>query len=148
MDDIPEELMYLSISALKFSYSLSPSDMSVELKIGRMQIDNQVFNTPFPIVLFPVLSKVEGSETDFEPFLHFTAVKSTLKVFYSFFFSLSVGSFYLFFESFSFRFFFEILSFIFRNIKGSITIDTLVLEFQKLMLKWTKSSFSKHSVLL
>eukprot|EP00008_Paramoeba_atlantica_P001223 CAMPEP_0201501974 /NCGR_PEP_ID=MMETSP0151_2-20130828/83881_1 /ASSEMBLY_ACC=CAM_ASM_000257 /TAXON_ID=200890 /ORGANISM="Paramoeba atlantica, Strain 621/1 / CCAP 1560/9" /LENGTH=1102 /DNA_ID=CAMNT_0047895529 /DNA_START=905 /DNA_END=4213 /DNA_ORIENTATION=- len=79
LDDIPEELMYLSISALKFSYSLSPSDMSVELKIGRMQIDNQVFNTPFPIVLFPVLSKVEGSETDFEPFLHFTAVKSTLK---------------------------------------------------------------------
>ena len=44
-------------------------------------MDNQVFSTPYPIVLFPELTQVPITEGGgFEPFLHLSMVKSMLKV--------------------------------------------------------------------
>jgi len=78
IDECPEELIYLSLSQLSVSYGMNFSETSVEVKIGRLQIDNQIFCTPYPIVLYPTLTPLEGDK-GFEPFLHFCAVKSNLK---------------------------------------------------------------------
>ena len=86
IDEVPEELIYLSLNQLSFSYGMNSSETSLEVKIGRLQIDNQIFCTPYPIVLYPTLTPLEDGK-GFEPFLHFCAVKSNLKV-WEFFFVL------------------------------------------------------------
>ena len=80
IDECPEELIYLSLNQLSVSYGINDSETSVEVKIGRLQIDNQIFCTPYPIVLYPTLTPLEGDKGGFEPFLHLCAVKSNLKV--------------------------------------------------------------------
>ena len=98
IDEVPEELIYLSLNDLRFSYGMNRSETSVEVKIGRLQIDNQIFCTPYPIVLYPTLTPLEDGK-GFEPFLHFCAVKSNLKVWIFFLFL------YLFLHLFLFLFF-------------------------------------------
>ena len=74
VDEMPEEILYFSLSSLSFAYVTSEAQESVELKIGRLQMDNQIYNTPFPIVVYSQIQSAEGG-AESEPFLHFCAVR-------------------------------------------------------------------------
>ena len=47
------EVVYLSMNALKFEYSSNPIAQSVTLSCGSLQIDNQLHDALFPVVLQP-----------------------------------------------------------------------------------------------
>ena len=47
------EVVYLSVNALKFEYSTNPVAQSVTLSCGSLQIDNQLHDALFPVVLQP-----------------------------------------------------------------------------------------------
>jgi hypothetical protein len=80
IDEMPEELMYLTLSSLEFTYRTSSAEESVEVKIARMQIDNQIYNTPFPIVLHSNIPTPRTPDEAPDLFMHFCAVKSKRKV--------------------------------------------------------------------
>ena len=47
------EVVYLSVNALKFEYSTNPVAQSVTLSCGSLQIDNQLHDAVFPVVVQP-----------------------------------------------------------------------------------------------
>lgn len=47
------EVVYLTVQQLKFEYSSSPVAQSVNLSVGSLQIDNQLHDGAFPVVLQP-----------------------------------------------------------------------------------------------
>ncbi|OSD03423.1 vacuolar protein sorting-associated protein 13 [Trametes coccinea BRFM310] len=47
------EVVYLSLNALKFEYAKNPLAQSVNLSCGTLQIDNQLHDALFPVVLQP-----------------------------------------------------------------------------------------------
>ena len=47
------EVVYLSVNGLKFEYSNSPVAQAVNLVCGSLQIDNQLHDALFPVVLQP-----------------------------------------------------------------------------------------------
>ena len=54
------EVVYLSLNALKFEYSSNPVAQSVTLSCGSLQIDNQLHDALFPVVLQPTLISQES----------------------------------------------------------------------------------------
>lgn len=54
VDHLPQELIYLSVSKISFQHSLSAGQDSFHLNIGKVQLDSQLFNTPFPSMLYPL----------------------------------------------------------------------------------------------
>jgi vacuolar protein sorting-associated protein 13A/C len=68
VDPMPQELMYLRISDIKLAYINSNIQQTVELKIGGFQLDNDLYLTPFPVVMSspPVPDK---------PFFHVSLVR-------------------------------------------------------------------------
>ncbi len=49
--------MFLSLSQLYLEYGASSKEQSVEFSIERMQIDNSLYNTPYPILVYPLPAK-------------------------------------------------------------------------------------------
>ena len=47
------EVVYLSLNALKFEYASNPVAQSVTMSCGSLQIDNQLHDALFPVVLQP-----------------------------------------------------------------------------------------------
>ena len=47
------EVVYLSLNALKFEYSSNPVAQSITLSCGSLQIDNQLHDALFPVLLQP-----------------------------------------------------------------------------------------------
>jgi len=47
------EVVYISIETLKFEYSDSPIAQSVNLSCGSLQIDNQLHDALYPVILQP-----------------------------------------------------------------------------------------------
>lgn len=47
------EVVYLSLNALKFEYSSNPVAQSINLSCGSLQIDNQLHDALFPVLLQP-----------------------------------------------------------------------------------------------
>ncbi len=47
------EVVYISLNALKFEYSSNPVAQSVTLSCGSLQIDNQLHDALFPVLLQP-----------------------------------------------------------------------------------------------
>lgn len=47
------EVVYLTVQQLKFEYTSSPVAQAVNLSIGSLQIDNQLHDGAFPVVLQP-----------------------------------------------------------------------------------------------
>ncbi len=47
------EVVYLSLNALKFEYANNPVAQSVNLSCGGLQIDNQLHDALFPVLLQP-----------------------------------------------------------------------------------------------
>ncbi|KAG1749982.1 vacuolar protein sorting-associated protein 13 [Suillus paluster] len=55
------EVVYISIEALKFEYSDSPVAQSVNLSCGSLQIDNQLHDALYPVILQPSPISKEAS---------------------------------------------------------------------------------------
>eukprot|EP01105_Mastigella_eilhardi_P009021 TRINITY_DN214_c1_g1_i1.p1 TRINITY_DN214_c1_g1~~TRINITY_DN214_c1_g1_i1.p1 ORF type:complete len:3655 (-),score=926.48 TRINITY_DN214_c1_g1_i1:96-9494(-) len=68
VDHIPQELMFVSLLGLHASWAVSSVDVNFRLAIHCVQIDNQLYRTPFPVLLRPS----EGSAL---PFLDIEVVK-------------------------------------------------------------------------
>ncbi|KAH3757405.1 vacuolar protein sorting-associated protein vps13 [Pelomyxa schiedti] len=68
VDHIPQELAYISLDSLKIDWALSSNDMKMQVTLESLQIDNQLYRTPFPVLLRPT----DGTA---KPFLHFTLIK-------------------------------------------------------------------------
>lgn len=47
------EVVYLTVQQLKFEYTSSPVAQAVNLSVGSLQIDNQLHDGAFPVVLQP-----------------------------------------------------------------------------------------------
>lgn len=47
------EVVYLSMNSLKFEYSSSPVAQAVNLSLGTLQIDNQLHDAIYPVLLQP-----------------------------------------------------------------------------------------------
>ena len=83
IDDTPAELMYISLSAVDVRYVSNAREDTVEIKLGRLQIDNQLYNTPLPIVFradIPYTPCDKASDEPPAPFIHISIVKSNLPV--------------------------------------------------------------------
>ena len=55
------EVVYLSMNALKFEYSSSPVAQAVNLSLGTLQIDNQLHDAIYPVLLQPTPIPKEAS---------------------------------------------------------------------------------------
>eukprot|EP01127_Copromyxa_protea_P021271 TRINITY_DN7272_c0_g1_i1.p1 TRINITY_DN7272_c0_g1~~TRINITY_DN7272_c0_g1_i1.p1 ORF type:complete len:3025 (-),score=744.59 TRINITY_DN7272_c0_g1_i1:27-7853(-) len=63
-------LVYATAQQIKLEYQQANVEQTIEATIGTVQIDNQLYRTPFPVVLF------DKSPSDL-PFLHFSFVQDT-----------------------------------------------------------------------
>ncbi len=55
VDPTPEELLYSSISDLTIEFSQESKRHSLDVTIQKIQIDNQLFSTPYPSLFHPLL---------------------------------------------------------------------------------------------
>jgi vacuolar protein sorting-associated protein 13A/C len=55
------EVVYISIESLKFEYSNSPVAQSLNLSCGSLQIDNQLHDALYPVILQPSPISKEAS---------------------------------------------------------------------------------------
>jgi vacuolar protein sorting-associated protein 13A/C len=55
------EVVYLSMNSLKFEYSSSPVAQAVNLSLGVLQIDNQLHDAIYPVLLQPTPIPKEAS---------------------------------------------------------------------------------------
>ena len=55
------EVVYLSMNSLKFEYSSSPVAQAVNLSLGTLQIDNQLHDAIYPVLLQPTPIPKEAS---------------------------------------------------------------------------------------
>jgi hypothetical protein len=68
----PRELMFFSLGGILASFTQSATDVEIEAKVQSIQLDNQLTNVEFPIIL-------RGSPKDEQhPWLHVAIVKSSL----------------------------------------------------------------------
>ena len=51
VDEKPQELIFASMKDIQLHVTLSNMDQSVEVLVGAMQVDNQLFLSPFPVLL-------------------------------------------------------------------------------------------------
>ena len=72
IDEVPIELMYIAIERIYFAASNSSKEQTIDFAIDWLQIDNQLYYTPFPNVLFPLMA--DGSTE--KAFFHLSIVKS------------------------------------------------------------------------
>jgi hypothetical protein len=56
VDHVPQELIYVSVSGIRVKHSLYPQQEITELEVQRLQVDNQLWSTPYPSLLYPLLS--------------------------------------------------------------------------------------------
>eukprot|EP01114_Cavostelium_apophysatum_P004048 TRINITY_DN1418_c0_g1_i1.p1 TRINITY_DN1418_c0_g1~~TRINITY_DN1418_c0_g1_i1.p1 ORF type:complete len:3212 (-),score=1062.70 TRINITY_DN1418_c0_g1_i1:26-9661(-) len=71
IDRTPREMLYISARGLDFSYSSSNYDQKMEIKLQNFQIDNQLADASYPVML----SYVDRSDSKV-PFFHLSMVKS------------------------------------------------------------------------
>lgn len=84
LDERPAEILYLSMEALRLDFSSESDGDLLEILVGRIQMDNQLYDTPYvalppacahplplsyPIVLYPLLSADKS-------FAHLSVVRS------------------------------------------------------------------------
>ena len=54
IDESPEELSYITLEKIYLTYSNSNFYKNVEFSIGWLQVDNQLYQTPYPVVVYPI----------------------------------------------------------------------------------------------
>ncbi|PRP86239.1 vacuolar protein sorting-associated protein 13 family protein, partial [Planoprotostelium fungivorum] len=73
VDAVPQELMLISLQGLKVRYSSSDSDHNVEFTLDQLEVDNQLYGTPFPKLL---VGRANLDNTSSPHFMHMSLVKS------------------------------------------------------------------------
>eukprot|EP01127_Copromyxa_protea_P000018 TRINITY_DN10018_c0_g1_i1.p1 TRINITY_DN10018_c0_g1~~TRINITY_DN10018_c0_g1_i1.p1 ORF type:complete len:2161 (-),score=353.61 TRINITY_DN10018_c0_g1_i1:18-6164(-) len=71
VDRDPKSLLYLTLQTLVVNYQVSDISESIEALITNVQLDNQIRDTPYPVVLCPA----SPSTDDSGPFFKFVVVK-------------------------------------------------------------------------
>ena len=69
IDEKPQELILITISNIEILACLGENAQSFELQIGELQIDNQLFATPFPLLLY-------SKPVEKQPFFQMNILKS------------------------------------------------------------------------
>ena len=49
----PQELLYLSVKKFRLEYTLYSERYAINMTLERLQVDNQLWSTPFPCLLYP-----------------------------------------------------------------------------------------------
>ncbi len=81
IDETPQELLYATLTAPQFDYSLSDLYQKIELVVKDLQIDNQLHSSSFPILLAPIkdprsrMRERHQKTTEEANVLHFSAIK-------------------------------------------------------------------------
>ena len=71
INEVPEELLFLSVSNIEFDYSFSNLNTKAEFRIGHLQLDNQLlFPNIHPVLLVPVKTPLQTN------FFHLSMVKN------------------------------------------------------------------------
>jgi vacuolar protein sorting-associated protein 13A/C len=69
IDETPQEILFICLEGISLAYEESQLDKTFEVKLNDLQIDNQLYITPYPITVFAI--PAEG-----QAFLHLSLVKS------------------------------------------------------------------------
>ena len=72
IDDSPQELLLFSSSHIAFNYTLynkKYKEDNMILNINKIQIDNQLYDTPFPLLLYPLKIVKKNGEISNDSFL-------------------------------------------------------------------------------
>ena len=72
VNELPQELIYLTMNDIWVDYSNSSKQMRVEVRVLRLQIDNQLPSTTFPVLLCRTPLKGDPNVD----FFHFSMIKS------------------------------------------------------------------------
>lgn len=72
VDDSPAELLLLSFSSISTEYCTSKIEENLDLKIGKIQLDNQLWESPFPSILHPLPILLQNGEICRDPFISFS----------------------------------------------------------------------------
>ncbi|CAF1648367.1 unnamed protein product [Rotaria sordida] len=67
-----------ALDGLWVEYSFSTMNSALHLRINRLQIDNQLSYTMFPVMLYPVIPKSTGNEYVEKPFIELSIYESKL----------------------------------------------------------------------
>jgi hypothetical protein len=62
IDQTPQELVYMAISDISIEYTSKTLEDTIKLEVGRIQIDNQLWTTPFPSMMYPLENVVESHD--------------------------------------------------------------------------------------
>ncbi|CAF4314530.1 unnamed protein product, partial [Adineta steineri] len=65
-----------ALDGLWIDYAWSVTNASLRIKINRVQIDNQLDYTMFPVVLYPIISKATGTDLAEKPFIELSVYES------------------------------------------------------------------------
>jgi vacuolar protein sorting-associated protein 13A/C len=65
-----------ALDGLWIEYAWSDTNVALYIRINRMQIDNQLDYTMFPVVLYPILSKITGTDLGEKPFIELSVYQS------------------------------------------------------------------------
>lgn len=65
-----------ALDGLWLEYAWSPTDAALHLRINRIQIDNQLDYTIFPVALHPVVSKAIGTDLPDKAFIELSVMES------------------------------------------------------------------------
>ena len=63
IDQTPQELIYVSITDLFVEHIKSVGEDSLKTEVGRVQVDSQILNTPFPSMIYPLKHEEDEKES-------------------------------------------------------------------------------------
>lgn len=95
VDSAPQELLYMTLTDTNAAFTRTAAEESCELGIFNIQIDNQLYNTPYPVLMLPRNSSYGRDNY----FLHISVRKRREeKIDYYEYFAVSVKEMNIFFE--------------------------------------------------
>lgn len=65
VDQTPQELLFVSLANVSAETQVAKSSLEVLFGVGRLQIDNQLWSTPFPSLLHPLVPLKDGMNSSF-----------------------------------------------------------------------------------
>ncbi len=75
VDEIPQELLFVTLQRIYLKYTNSPKQTTMELSLKNLQIDNQLYFTPFPVLLQPTEMGKEEQQDDNWKFFHLSLIR-------------------------------------------------------------------------
>eukprot|EP01088_Endostelium_zonatum_P014922 TRINITY_DN3449_c0_g1_i2.p1 TRINITY_DN3449_c0_g1~~TRINITY_DN3449_c0_g1_i2.p1 ORF type:complete len:3344 (+),score=882.14 TRINITY_DN3449_c0_g1_i2:209-10240(+) len=93
IDATPRELMYMTLKSPRLFVAKTEDEEQLELVVETMQIDNQLYDTPYPVLLYTTIDekKTGSSSGGSKNFIHVSVVRATDVPNVEYFRYLSVG---------------------------------------------------------